>query len=344
LGAKFHIINIYPMFHKYFIAIPAYNEEKHIEEGLISINEARKEALPDFSLENTFICLNGCTDNTEKIVKNVILKMPELKIKILSSEKGMNRALNKIIDNINKEFPIIKVDADAICSKKSFYILLHELKKFPQLQIVGGYPRALPYIGKHWKNPYKTALSRILDIRSNWPESQIAVNDVRLFHKIADISSQPEVTPIFEKKSRIYFHGRFYIMRDKKVWDVPPESIGDDTYLTISTYQRFGLNSIRIRYDAFCYYQPTTSFIAHWKTYKRIHHDLKTIFDITVFKNMQYLKSFEKMKLNWPYINTLSTKIKVYFLCYSIIKLLENFLFQLFPKYSDKLWTYKKKN
>jgi len=329
------------MANKYYIAIPAYNEEKTIDHCLKFINDARKFAAPKFLLENTFICLNGCTDNTEIIVKEISQELPKLNIEILISEKGMNRAIGKIIDCIpSGSSPIIQIDADAMPDKKSFLILLTELKKHSELQIVGGYPQALNY---RKKNLYKKLLSNVLDVRSRWPRAQMAVKDTSAFHEIADVDPQSNISQEFEKKSRIYFHGRFYLMKNKRIWDVPSDRIGDDTYLTLSIYKRFGYDSIRIRYDAICHYQPTTSLIQHWKTYKRIHCDVETLFNLSVFRRLQKLKSLEKVKLDWAYIQILSRKIRFYFLCYGIVKFIEEILFKIFPKYSKKLWFYKTK-
>ncbi len=329
------------MLNKYYIAIPAYNEEKTIGNCLEYLNRARKLALSKFILEKTYICLNGCTDQTDKVVKGYCQKLPELKIEILNSARGMNRALNKIINSIPNDFySVIKVDSDAFVEEKALLVLLTELEKHPELQIVGGHPIALEYRGK---NLYKKFLANVLDIRSRWPQSQIAANDTSEFHKIVNFDPQTNIPPEFEKKSRIYFHGRFYVMRSKKIWDVPEEQIGDDTYLTLSVYKRFGLNSIRIRYDAIVYYQPTISLVHHWKTYKRIHYDVKTIFNLSEFKDMKNFQSLEKVILDWSYINQLPVKIRFYFICYSLIKFIENLLFRIFPNYSEKLWLYNKK-
>ena len=326
----------------YYIIIPAYNEEQTIVPCLRSISGAVEYAKKKFLLDSTYICVNGCTDKTEEKVKIAQGRFPKLNIKILSSKKGMVRALCKIIETLpNSSYPVVKIDADTIVEKKSFYILLlSELEKHPELKIVGGYPQAISYKGD---SLYKRFLSNILDVRSRYPLSQISTYNVERFHKIADTDPQPNIPADFEKKSRIYFHGRFYLLRNKKIWDVPQNQIGDDTYLTLSVYKRFGLNSIRIRYDAICYYYPTVSLRYHYNVYKRIHCDVKTLFHLPEFQSLKELKSLERVKLNWSYIRTLPLKIQFLFLCYTIVKIIETALFRLFPKYTDKLWSYKTK-
>lgn len=327
---------------KYYIAIPAYNEENTIEKCLLSIKSAKK-ICKKYNLIGTYICLNGCTDNTSDVVKRLQKENPSLKIKILTSQRrGMNYALNKIMDTLTKnEAIIIKVDADTEVDSRAFQIILNELEKHPELKIVGGQPIAKKYTGS---NVYKKILSRVLDIRSHYPESQVAVKDVTEFHPFSQTDPQPLLSPNFEKRSRIYFHGRFYALRNKKIWDVPGHRIGDDTYLTLSVYKRFKKNSIRIRYDACCYYHPSTSLKTHWKVYKRIFLDTYTLFKLPQFNKMNEIIGKEAVKLDWAYIQTPPPQVKLYFIFYWLIKQIESILFNLMPKkYKPKVWSYKSK-
>src|SRR5258708_9688425 len=101
------------MKHQYFIAIPAYNEANNIIACLESVSLASITAYRvGFTLKGVLICLNACTDDTAVLVENYKSKHPELKIKILQSEKGMNRAIGMIIDDItDKAAYIVKIDA-----------------------------------------------------------------------------------------------------------------------------------------------------------------------------------------------------------------------------------------
>lgn len=323
---------------KYYIIIPAYNEEKTIGKCFDSILGVVSKAKPKFCLEQTFVCINGCTDETERVVKKYQQSYPNLKIKILHSPKGMVRALCKIIDSIPSSLlPIIKLDADTVVDPKSFQILLKELEKHTELQIVGGQPVAFSYQGK---NLYKKFLANVLDVRSRHPMSQVAAHDVTKFHRVAENDPQSTIPPSYEKQSRIYFHGRFYVLRNKHIWRVPPDRIGDDTYLALDIYKHFGPDSIRIRYDALCYYYPSTSIISHWKAYKRIFCDTYTLFRLPEFRDMKDFISLEQVKLDWGYINKLPIKLRFYFFCYSAIKGIENILFKISPKYTEDLWAY----
>ena len=327
---------------KYYIATPAYNEAGTLDVYFSHILKAVKFAR-SFELEGIYICANGCTDETETIIQDHIRQLPQLKIKLLRSSKGMNRALCKIIDSIpNNDVPIVKIDADVKVDKKAIKILLQELTNHKELQIVGGHPQAEDYVGN---NPIRHLMTNILDVRSRHPMSQVAASDVSAFHQIALVDPQPYVTPEFELRSRIYFHGRLYVLRNKNIWNVPANRIGDDSYLTLSTYKRFGYGSIRLRYDSKCFYHPSRSIIGHWKVYKRIFCDLYTLFELPEFqgKILRETSNKKKVKLDWKYIRTLSLTDQLYFSLYSFIKHTFNYMYKLSPKYSDKLWTYKAK-
>jgi len=327
---------------KYYIATPAYNESGSLSNYFKAMLRAVHYA-QNYELAKTYICANGCTDNTVELIKKYTKRHPELKIELLHSKKGMNRALCKIIETIqNKSLPTVKIDADVKVDRKAISILLDELNNNKELQIVGGHPLAEDYKGL---NPIRHLMTNILDVRSRHPMSQIAVNDVSMFHKLALTDPQPTVSTEFEMKSRIYFHGRLYALRNKEVWNAPANRIGDDTYLTLDTYKRYGYGSIRLRYDAKCYYHPSRSLIGHWKVYKRIFCDTYTLFELPEFQSKRLKNTIdkEKVRLDWSYIMSLQLQDQLYFVLYSIVKHIFNYMFKLSPKYSDELWTYKTK-
>ena len=329
------------MLNEYIIIIPAYNEAENILLCLKSLYVASEFAKWKYHLKFISICLNGCTDNTEEIVLEFKKDHPKLNINILITDKGMNKAIGRIISTIKENnLPIVKVDADVEVKDDSIFTILEELENHDNLYIVGAHPLVKGYLGK---NLYKRILSNILDIRSKYPLSQIAIFDVTKFHQTANKYPQSAVLKSFELRSRIFFHGRFYIIRNKNLWTVPANRIGDDTYLTLDIYKKFGYDSIRIRYDALCFYKPTVSLMFHWKTYKRIFCDTNTLFELPEFTSLGEIKKLEGVKLDWKYINSLSLKIRGYFVAYMIIKRIDNILFSLFPKYNDSLWTYKTK-
>lgn len=327
---------------KYFIAIPVYNEESSLKDCLNSLRDSVIHCHGEYQLAKTYACLNGCTDDSETILLECRDKMPELNIVILKSEKGMNRAVGKIVDDIDDQCsPVIKLDADITIHKEALENLLSELKRHPNLCIVGGQPFARAFVGK---NPYRKLLASILDIRSRYPQSQVCKYDVRDFHTTAMSNPQRAVPLSFEMKSRIYFHGRFYAMRNKGIWDVSPYMIGDDTFLTLSVYRRFGRDTIRIRYDAICDYAPTTSLLFYWKVYKRIFCDIRMLFQMPDWKDMKDTLGKDAVVLDWAYISGLPLATRMLFRCYALIKKCYSGLFKIYPHYNESLWTYSRKN
>ena len=327
----------------YYIATPAYNEARNIGPYIRTLIRAVQEASARHELINTYICANGCSDNTEAMIQDYIIRYPSLKIKFLTSEKGMNRAIGKIMEELpHDDVPVVKIDADVRIKRMALVILLDELQKHPEIQVAGAHPRARNYKGKYI---YKQILTNILDVRSRYPQSQIAVYDVSKFHQVALIDPQPRVPANFELRSRIYFHGRMYAMRNRLLWRVPPNRIGDDTYLTLDIYKRFGSNSIRLRYDAIVTYHATTSLRFHWRVYKRIFCDTYTLFDLPEFKKpkMQEIIKLEAVKLDWEYIKKLPLTIQLCFRAYEQVKRAFHYWFERSPQYCDTLWTYKVK-
>lgn len=328
---------------EYYIATPAYNESRNIGAYFRSVVRAVRFGNSQFTLMGIYICVNGCTDDTKVLIQRYSKRYPFLKVRLLESDKGMNRALDRIMEEVQQEnTPIVKIDADVRVDNKSIAILIRELQDHPNLQVVGAHPQARYYKGK---NLYKRILTHILDVRSRYPLSQIAVYDVSKFHQTAVTSPQPLVPVYFELRSRIYFHGRFYAIRNKQLWRVPPTRIGDDTYLTLDVYNRFGYDSIRLRYDAVCTYNPSTSLRFHWRVYKRIFCDTYTLSDLPEFNNQKIreILKMEAVKLDWKYIRSLPLSVQLSFHAYNLIKKVNHFLFKLSPKYSDSLWTYKVK-
>jgi glycosyltransferase involved in cell wall biosynthesis len=80
------------------IIIPAYNEEKYIENTLKAIN-----------LGETIVVCNGCTDNTAQIAKKYASKVIEIK------EKGVSKARNIGAKSASNE-RLVFLDADIIVS------------------------------------------------------------------------------------------------------------------------------------------------------------------------------------------------------------------------------------
>ncbi len=83
-----------------FFAIPVYNEENNLRKCIESL--LKDVSSLNYSLK-TFICLNGCTDNSEKIALNLQKEYPKLNIIVLKSKKGKLNAQEKIVQKIDSE-------------------------------------------------------------------------------------------------------------------------------------------------------------------------------------------------------------------------------------------------
>jgi len=243
------------MKNKLFFAIPVYNEENNLMNCIKSLSKDTSSL--NYSLK-TFVCLNGCTDNSEKIALGLQRKYPQLNMTILKSKKGKLNAQEKIVKNINsKEDYIIFLDSDIEIKKGCIRKLISELNKHKQIMIVGAFPIAKSYRGK---NLGKKIISQVLNIRSKHPAWEKSKYDVSDYHPYA--SSDPQyknTSKTHETQSKIFFHGRMFALKSKMIWEKPPkksEIVGDDTFLSDNTLYKYGKSSIRNRYDAVVYYKP----------------------------------------------------------------------------------------
>lgn len=319
-----------------YYCIAAYNEEDNIENCLDSL------AQQDFNgnLE-TIICLNDCTDKTEGKILKSREKHDKLNIQIIHSEKGIAFAQNAIGKHVtNKHAPLLFVDADVTLDTKCTGILYEELNENSHLIVAGAWP--VP-IKPEKMSLWESFLFHILHVRANYPESEVSVNDVSEFKKFADEHPQPAISVEFEKKSKIYFHGRAFIVRNTDLYDIPARrDVCDDTYMPNLIHTKHGPGTIRTRYDALVFYKPYTSLKEHFKIYRRIFLDLRHIDQTN--EAFRESREMERTKLDWQYIleQGLSTTAK--FITYATITRFEELCYLALPKkcHSD-MWIYKKK-
>lgn len=329
------------MKNKLFFAIPVYNEENNLMSCIKSLSKDTSSL--NYSLK-TFICLNGCTDNSEKIAEGLQKEYPLLKITILKSKKGKLNAQEKIVKTISsKEDYVIFLDSDIEIKKGCIEKLISELNKHKQIMIVGAFPIVKSYKGK---NLWKKILSQILNIRSKHPAWEKSKYDVCKYHPYA--LSNPQYKNTFknsEVQSKIFFHGRMFALRSKKIWEKPSKKsgvVGDDTYLSDNTLYKYGKFSIRNRYDAIAYYKPFTSLIFHYRVYKRVYYDLKNL--ERYYPKFKKFRRDSKLEINKDYLNKQDKKTKMIFYVYSLIRKIENFFFRYsLEKNPGKLWKYKNK-
>ncbi len=118
------------------IGIPAYNEEANIKNMLESVLKQKEES---FILERILVVLDGCTDNTLKIVISIAKK--DKRIKIINDGKRTGKAtrLNKILE-MNKSDFIFFIDADIALERNiELEEMILEFINNKKVNVVAGY-------------------------------------------------------------------------------------------------------------------------------------------------------------------------------------------------------------
>ncbi|MDP2946597.1 MAG: glycosyltransferase family A protein [Nanoarchaeota archaeon] len=320
---------------KICICLAVHNNEKHLENCLNSVNNSVKHLqLP----VKTFLCLNGCKDNSRKRAIGCKNSYPSLNIEIIKSCKGKLNAQKKMISLIPKNARILFIDSDTIISENSIKILLDELNKHKELIAVGGFPVAKKYTGL---NPWKIFLDNVLNIRSRHPMSEVSKLDVMDYHRLAitdpqNINTEKE----HELRSKIFFHGRLFLLRSEEYWNMPKKNknvVGDDSYLPDYIINKYGKNRIRIRYDAVVYFEPFVSIKKHYQTYKRIYFDLKNLKQN--FPQFSEIRERSVLVLDKEYIKNQHVMERIKFFLFDFIRRVERISYNIsLEKNSSKIW------
>ena len=230
------------------IGIPVKNEENTIICMLQSLVKALRYLNKSVQYE-TIICLNGTTDNTEKVIKSdVYLNLrSQLNLRIIHSDPGILPAERKIAKARKLRDFLLFSDADIVLDKyavKELYNLMH---KNNQIQVA--YAEVLPkFIGR--KNNFARMLSNYYDMRHLLPE-------------------------------RKYFHGRLFLLRnDEKLLEqddikialkgvkkrlvkdlyLEVGPISDDIILSAKIFHMYGEGAIKRAKKAFVYFYPPDNF------------------------------------------------------------------------------------
>lgn len=125
---------------KYYIVIPAHNEELFLEETLKSI--LTQTLLP----KKVIVVNDNSTDNTEKIIDSFLLLNPIFR-KLNASSSNEHLPGSKVINAFNKgaelldddyDF-IVKLDADVVLPSNYFERIAHIFKGQPEVGIAGGF-------------------------------------------------------------------------------------------------------------------------------------------------------------------------------------------------------------
>ncbi len=318
-----------------YYGIAAYNEEENILECLGSLNEQEIDAVPQ-----TIICLNGCTDNTQDSVQEGMRRYPGLNIRAIHSKKGKAFAQNAIMDEVdNREVPIAMVDADVTLEEDCVGKLYEDMEDLDRLIIVGSWPvPRRPERMSAWEN----VLYNVLHARALHPQAEISKHDVSAYKDFVDLKPQPAVPAEFEKRSKIYFHGRTFMVRNTDCFYLPEDSdTADDTYLPNYIHTFHGPGRIRTRFDAICYYKPYLSLRDHFRAYRRIFWDLDNIDKKGEFSES---RKMEETRFNWDYIMAQGPSVTLQFIAHATVLWGEEAIYNLLPKKSlSQVWQYQRK-
>lgn len=318
------------------IGIAVYNEGLFLEKTLRYLKRSFIE-LSFIKKSDLFICFNGCSDQSILSTLNVIDELKKVfNVHILSSKRGKLRAHQTIINNIKNDLPIIFIDADVFVSADAISKLVREIKEKDKLIVVSAYPYVL-YPTK--VTFYQRLILPIINLKRIYPQVEISGGDVSSFN--------PWGKSYFEKQSRIYFHGRCFIIRNKFFYKFPRENSkirGDDTFLSFIILHSYPPGSIRVLYEAKVFSKPQLSIKAYLKTWYRIRKDLDIIYE----EYPQFLK-FKKlvtMKPNWAFLNKLVFEDKLRFFLFCFLRKYEAYSYKLLADYIkiDDIWAYCSKD
>ena len=117
------------------IGICAYNEERNIEDCVLSI---LRQNISSAELSEIIVVSSGSTDSTDGIVRRLMSENPLLKLIVQDKREGKNSAINEVIRTAVGNI-IVLVNADNCLAEDS---LDHLLKPFsdPLIGMAGGRP------------------------------------------------------------------------------------------------------------------------------------------------------------------------------------------------------------
>ena len=226
---------------------------------------------------------------------------------------------------MENENPIAFVDGDVHLDRRCCGILYRELKKLDDLQAVGGWP--VPYRPANL-SLWESFLYETLHARALFPKAEVSVHDVSDYKPFAVTHPQPEIDSDFEKRSKIYFHGRLFMLRNKDVFEMPEdENLADDSFLPNMIHTKYGPGSSRTRYDAIAYYEPYLSLRDHFRAYRRVDAQLRYL--DSHFEEFARSREMEQTRLDWSYIRSEGLTNVLCFVAYSIIRKAEHIGYRL---------------
>ncbi len=316
------------------VGIAIYNESTRI---IRCLNQLRQALMP-FEAD-LYLCFNGCTDDSREKTEQWLQENSFAEYHLLQSDKGKTIAQNTIIVHIQRnghgKDPVVFLDADVWPEQSCILTLYNQLFRIDQLLAVGAL--TIP------ESTYHSVAFYILNVRNLYPLSEVCMHDVSDYKWYTDEYPQEGLDPAWERKNKIYFHGRCFMLKRAELFSIPADTrISDDTYLPNMLHLNYGPGVIRNIFSARVYYKPYESIAQHWRTYWRIYND-KRYLDVA-YPQFRFIRQYERTVLDLAYIKTLPRRVQVCFRFYRIITRLEQLSYRLLPKMdARKIWEYKEK-
>ena len=231
------------------IGIPVFNEEQSIEfvlQRILSQEFIRKKNC------EILVCLNNCTDLSEKIIKRIQKKNENIKI-ITENRQGKCFAVQKIFDK-SKGNTIIVCDGDVLLKAKSIKELYQFISKNRKLVLVGGESVPLKY-----KNTLMEKLYSVAD-RSGFNELDKENNIFGCFFAIKKnairipevMSTDYYISAYFDMKSRETGKTLSTRCKDAIVYYNRPQTVID--FIKKKIRSRIKIMQIQRRYPEFAEY------------------------------------------------------------------------------------------
>jgi glycosyltransferase involved in cell wall biosynthesis len=286
------------------IGLPVRNEEKSISECLSSIRAAMYEAdiVKDTPL---VVCINGCSDNTEKLVRDFQKKFSDIRVEIIQSEEGLVNAQRKIVELYPAEIHIFP-DGDNIIGAHSIKNILSAFAR--DKNTVVAYARTVPITRG---------------------------NRISIFGRMGHLYDEQRML-----HQRKYFHGRLFATRD---WYIPKyEEIAararknatgahllkytkgttllyaDDVFMSNYILHTYGSNAICQVDDAECFSFPVGSLFDWWNVHRRTGIEVEKIRQW--FPEYRYLNLHKKRKTDWKKWRAAPGKEKMLWLLFLVMR------------------------
>jgi len=295
------------------IIISAHNEEKNIKNMLEEVIKEMSLLREDSEL---FIGLSGCTDKTEKIVRDTI-KNHKQKILIVKTPLGKISSQKKMIRLVNKKsWGILFLDCDIRLKKYAIRNMVADARRYQKVKMF--YAKEIPL-------QRKGIFYNIINVRTLNPDYVIAKENVANFHPY-----------IKNKNKKIFATGGMYLIR-RGIYDADGKTIGDDSYLTHSIYHRFGPGTIKQTEDAIVYYQPVYTFRNWIRKWKRIWNDINNLY--LYHPEFKYLEKYMKLKIDFKrLIKERKIKLAIYFFLERTWNNIGGFVFRKFFLKKESKW------